>query len=136
VLNNANSQYGFETYHEGSIFYKSNSPVNENFTIDFQKIFYNTPTRVQADSLFTFQRYNYFKQPTSSQAAAVISYTDQNGFTWSTVGGGNQTGSYVNITYSFEEGGTGYRYTVKGNFYCLLYNTSSPTQYKNITNAS
>ena len=137
VINDARSLYSFDTQLEMSLFYNSSSPVYDNLTISFQKVFPSLPMQYQADSLFTFQRYTYFGPPSLEKAAAVISYTDANGFVWTTQNTGNaQIGSFVNINSSFELGETGYRYTVKGTFTCLLYNTSSPGQYKNITNGS
>jgi hypothetical protein len=137
VVNDAQSLYAFNTYQEMTVFSRKNSSVNENFTIDFARIFYSNPYQMQLDSLFTFQKYTNFGPVTSTEAGAIISHTDEHGFTWSTQNTGNaQIGSYVWIQYSFEEGGVGYRYTVKGTFSCLLYNTSSPGQYKNITNGT
>lgn len=137
VVNDARSHGTFDVFEEMTVFSKLNSPVYEGVTIDFAKMFSSTPNLTQMDSLFTFQRYSYFGPPTFSQATAIISYTDSNGFTWTTQNTGNaQIGSFVMINYSFAESGTGYRYTVKGTFSCLLYNTSSPTQYKTITNGA
>ena len=108
-----------------------------SFSIAFAKIFNSNPYQYQTDSLFTSQRSTYFGVPTSTRAAVIITYIDENGFTWTSQSSGNdQIGSFVNIFYSFPDGGDGYRYTVKGNFNCILYNTSSPGQYKNITNGS
>jgi hypothetical protein len=114
-------------YREFCRYSKSTSNVQESFTIVFSKIYYtSTPLPEQLDSLFGIRRYTDFGPETSVRAVAAITWIDSNGIQWSTRNTGtNQSGSYVNITYSIPAGGLGYRYTVKGSFFCTLYNNSN-----------
>jgi hypothetical protein len=134
VVNDARTVYNFDTYQEMSIFSNTGSHVNENFYIAFGKIFYSMPLPAQVDSLYSQSSYTYFGPPAPSLISAVISYTDENGFVWSTQNPNrDQTGSYIYVNSAVPEGDVGYRYTVKGTFFCTLYCSSSPGQYKTIS---
>lgn len=125
-------------YEESCVFYKKNSNTQEGFVISFSKTFYNTPSQYQLDSLFAYGRYTNFSTLTSSGTLATISYVDSSGIEWSTrnTTALDQAGSAVTIASVETSGGPGFRYKVKGTLSCRLYNTSTNTLFKQITNGA